>query len=289
VLTDDFGDQDGYHIQFRYPGGAQHTVVSLIDRNIGGICKDAFCGFPTDDIRARVDSDPEAIVKDVDIETTATLILRAIEVGDQYLDNDWTPEFKHTRATLRARMYRLNASPIRDAPEPLSQVERDAIIDAFLADAFLAGPEVAERIASHALDYACDYTPDGDPYRWSPIVVECFLLDWLPRKALLDTGAIRAMADILKAWVSFALKRRGLAEAKIVETREAVDRFTPEFRRVATDQRNFGPAKSLVSAMMASGVDLTNQAAVDTWIEDFNQGPVEQRDELFGPLPFDLD
>lgn len=62
----------------------------------------------------------------------------------------------------------------------------------------------------------------------------------------------------------------GLEARWIAETEEAVDRFAKEFRRAMTDQTEFGPAKSLVNAMLADGVDLLDQAAVDRWIEEFN-------------------
>jgi hypothetical protein len=143
--------------------------------------------------------------------------------------------------------------------------------------------ETAERIVELAIDYTCNYTPDGDPYRWSPTVVEVFLLGWLPRKALLDIGEVRAVPSVLKSWVQFALAKRGLAESLVDETQRAVDAFAPEFRRASTDQKSFGPAKAITNAMMASGVDLSDQAAVTAWIEDFNRRPFEERDELLGP------
>ncbi len=41
-----------------------------------------------------------------------------------------------------------------------------------------------------------------------------------------------------------------------------------------TDQQQFGPAKSIANAMLAGGVDLTDQAAIDRWHEDFNARPL---------------
>lgn len=282
MLTHPFGDQDGYHLDFRYPGHEAHTIVALIDKNIGGICKDAVCGIASDTIRARAEADGDVDVRDVDPIEAAPAILQAIEIGDQYIDNDWTPEFKTTRALLRARMHRLARDRRPDIREPLTDQKRDAIVGEFLREVG-EGHEAAERIAELAVDYACDYTPDGDPFRWSPIVVECFLLGWLPRKALLDTGEIRAIPGVLKSWVGFALRKRGLKEPLIEESKAAVDDFFSQFRQLATDQKSFGPAKAIANAMMASGVDLSDQNAVNEWIVDFNSRPFEERDELLGP------
>ncbi len=63
----------------------------------------------------------------------------------------------------------------------------------------------------------------------------------------------------------------------------AVDSCEPEFRKAATDQKRFGPSKAIANAMMASGVDLADQVAVSAWIDDFNNRPFEDRDELLGP------
>ena len=57
-----------------------------------------------------------------------------------------------------------------------------------------------------------------------------------------------------------------------------------EFRRAMTDQTEFGPAKSLANAMLADGVDVLDQAAVDRWIEEFNTRPFAERGQLLGNL-----
>jgi len=64
-----------------------------------------------------------------------------------------------------------------------------------------------------------------------------------------------------------------------------VTRFAPEFRRLATDHRSFGRAKAITSAMLADGVDLSDQQAIDEWIETFNARPFEERDEFLGRFP----
>ncbi|HSK23222.1 MAG TPA: DUF1841 family protein [Egicoccus sp.] len=56
-----------------------------------------------------------------------------------------------------------------------------------------------------------------------------------------------------------------------------------------------GPAAALVGAMLDEGVDLTDEAAVGAWIEDFNARPIAERDRLLsdplgdvGPVPIAL-
>jgi hypothetical protein len=47
-------------------------------------------------------------------------------------------------------------------------------------------------VLDHCLVARCDYG-DGDPLRWSPTVVEMFLLDFLPRKAAMSMAEVRAV------------------------------------------------------------------------------------------------
>jgi HEAT repeat protein len=162
------------------------------------------------------------------------VVRAAIASGDMYLDNDWTPEFKELRALLLSRMRGLPAG------EPPETVPPDDAARAAHVEGFLATPDappdddVTRAILDHCLLARCDFG-DGDPLRWSPTVVEMFLLDFLPRKVALDTGQIRAMPDVLRRWAAFALERRGLERRWIGETQAAIEHFTPEFRQAVTD------------------------------------------------------
>jgi hypothetical protein len=154
-----------------------------------------------------------------------------------------------------------------------------------LVDEFLATPDappdddVTHAILDHCLTARCDFG-DGDPLRWSPTVVEMFLLDFLPRKAAMDTAQIRAVPDVLRRWIAFSLDRRGLERRWIDETQAAIQRFTPDFRRAMTDRSSLGPAEAITKAMLAEGIDPHDQGAVLAWIEAFNARPFEERDKI---------
>ena len=53
----------------------------------------------------------------------------------------------------------------------------------------------------------------------------------------------------------------------------------------ATDERSFGPAKAITNAMLSDGIDLTDQDAMDGWIEAFNARPLEERDTFLARFP----
>ena len=60
-------------------------------------------------------------------------------------------------------------------------------------------------------------------------------------------------------------------------TLAAVDEFEDEFLGVMSDGSRSGVAKSLVTAMLAEGIDPVDQGAMERWIDDFNSRPYEER------------
>ncbi len=44
-----------------------------------------------------------------------------------------------------------------------------------------------------------------------------------------------------------------------------------------------GPARAVLDAMSADGVELGDEKAMQAWLEDFNMLPVEERDRILGP------
>ncbi|MCA1703314.1 MAG: hypothetical protein LC808_08650 [Actinobacteria bacterium] len=280
MTEDPYGDQRGYFARFRYAGRDPHTVTTLYDVNLGGIVKDSFAGYTKGDLRSAPTRE-EMPRKDAETTAMASEVLSGIAIGDMYIDNDWTEDFRKTRALLNARM-RLLVDDLPEVPpesDPLPEEARGTLVEEFMGSGHATGLDAEDSIAHHALSFRCDYC-DGDPLRWSPIGVELFMMDFLPRKVSLDAVEIRNVPAVLKGWVRFALEKRGLEERWISETEAAIDRWARDFKKEATNPHNFGPAKAIGQAMMASGIDLTDQRSVDRWIEDFNNRPFEERDEF---------
>jgi len=288
TVTDPFGDQIGYYLTFRYADRQPHMLMALYDENLGGIIKDAFVAELREgaDPRGLLESDPDVTVQDADPAEAAARIGHAVATGDLFVDNDWTADFKHTRTLVRARMRLLPVVELPEPPEPRDDEAREALIQEFLASPLASSlaPRQDEtlRIVDHCLIARCDFG-DGDPLRWSPTVVELFMLDYLPRKVSLSPGEIDALPEVLTAWVRFALTKRGLDKRFVAEAAEAVQTLTEEFREVVSDTDNFGPAKAIMNALQADGIDVTDQRAVDAWLADFNAQPEEERHRFFGP------
>ena len=288
MAADPFGDQQGYYLRFRYPGRATHLLIALYDENLGGIIKDAFAGEVArgSDPRRSAESQADVTVSDVDAGLAAGRIADALATGDVFIDNDWSPEFRETRALLAARLTLLPpAPPLAPEPEPLDDEARAALVEEFLASPHAPAVGEARSIVYRCLEARCDYG-DGDPLRWSPIGVELFMLDYLPRKALLKAAEVGALPEVLTAWVRFALSKRGLAEHLVVETEDAVRDLAPEYLEAVREPANFGPAKAMLGALEAAGIDLTDQQAIDAWVAELNARPRHERDAMMGVSPF---
>ena len=192
---------------------------------------------------------------------------------DLYLEPPVAEEAHLVMPLLRSRL-RLLPEP-RPIEEPGTPEEaREQLVEAFATSPEAAGLEPAgERpaadLASWFVDFACDYGA-GDPLRWSPIAVEILLTDWLPRKAILEPATIAALPEVLRRFVRYSARRKGLGDELIAETLETVDRFAPDFAAGMANDEHAGPAKQIVKELLAAGVDLTDQAAMQRWIDARN-------------------
>ncbi|MGH2723678.1 MAG: hypothetical protein ACRDI0_05330 [Actinomycetota bacterium] len=283
--TEAYGDQYGLLILLEYPPRRPHLVTAIIDHNLGGIVKDASVAEDGPGVLARWRSAPELTLTPVTAEEAGLTLLRAVQETDRTIDapiTDGSVGMRSLLAAVARRMAGVEAAPAEEPPQPMSPEERDRLAEEFLASREAGGlPPAAGEVVDTLITYRAEWAGD-DPLRWSPTVVELFLLDWIPRKAILDEDALGAVPDTVRAWVRFAGQRRGLAKDLVKETAAAVDRFEAEFRRAARDETAASPAKSLVRAMQREGVDPTDRDAVARWVEDFNTRPYEERRRLTG-------
>lgn len=279
---DPYEEQDLVVSTFEYADGRRHALVYLADQNFDGLVRQAHVANDPDDVRRAFVESGELALRPVDAQEVADRLAQGLLVYDMSIDPPCDPDMPPLVPLLRARQRAL-PPPVEMEQRVFTTRQRRAILDQF-ARAKEAGRskpaiELADLFVSCRLERL-----DADPLRWSPIAVELCLLDWLPRKATLDDAGIRALPDALKRWVRFSGRKKGLAADAIDETIGAVDRFSPDFRRAMRDPSRFGPAKSLVDAMKAEGVDLMDERAVSAWIERFNARPIAERDAVFGGM-----
>ena len=211
-------------------------------------------------------------LEQIDPGVAAGLIRAAIA----HTDTTWDPPVGDDFWSGRAQpLLRAGQTPgAVDPPEPteLSSEERDR-----LRDEFLASPEGREFaadgdeawVASLVIDFCAGYT-DGDPLRWSPVVVELFMTDWIPRKVLATPELLDRLPGALDAWVRFAARRRGIPDWAANQTRGSIVNWVEEMVKAALDPAAGGPSKQFLLAAKAAGVDLEDEQALGTFITGWN-------------------
>lgn len=132
----------------------------------------------------------------------------------------------------------------------------------------------SEYIILSFTDYM--YTHHGlSPEEWDDEdgeLEEC-CLDTLPRKMTADLSYFRAIAPVLSAFFSFVTEQGLLKNAATLATR--VKELDREIVKNAGNPQNWGPAKSLIMAAKAAGVDTTNIEALKNFLPVYNLQQLE--------------
>jgi hypothetical protein len=279
---DVFGDQTSYVATFAYDdgqaGGPEHAVVALVDHNIG-IAKDIFVGGPAGvvvgQIRELCARDELTWFAEIEPQRMRAEVARHLEITDSLESLPGDGSLATDRTLIGARLALL-PSGTDAAPAPLDAVGRRALVADFLAapEAADAGldklDESAELSLNFSLSLLLDHAetfPDADPLRWSPVMVQLFLLDWVHRRAVLDDSDAAMLPRALRAWVAYAARRRSVPPAAAAQTLAAVDELTPEFARLHASGERRSPATQAVAQLMAEGVDPNDTDAVTAWLQ----------------------
>ena len=53
-----------------------------------------------------------------------------------------------------------------------------------------------------------------------------------------------------------------------------------EFMSAMKDSTRFGPSKAIFGAMLDEGIEVSDKAVVNAWINDFNARPEEERNKV---------
>ena len=259
--------------------GAEHTISVLIDFNQGGIAKDVLV-IPAspDEIEARARSQD----RDGGEVAAISLAEAAARASAAFAETDriWEPElaqtFRSFNALARARTRLLPRGGKVPSPRPPSKARRTALLAGFCRDDLTAdlrrrlAPDDLEYLGEAALSFSLDYTA-GTPLRFSPVMVEIFCRFWAPSKLTVEPEILAALPDVLRAWIAFAGRTRDLPAAAVGESIQAVARWQGELITASRDPANWGPAKTLVTAMLDRGIDPMDREAVDAFVEETNR------------------
>lgn len=279
LSTDPFGDQDFLVGRFSYLGEHAHDVAVLVDHNINDIAKDIGIVLATEDLRAHWEGQSDLGVRDIDDQEYADRLADALTCLDMTWDPPITEDARMLRPLLDARLVFLPRAKAIKRRE-VSQAARGRLYAAFRRSEPGRALGRDTQLARLFIDYGSDYHLDG--LHWSPIVVELLLTDWLPRKVSLTAEEVEQLPGVLRSWLQFVSQERGFEDRLTAEMLAAVDEYADDFRKAVTDPSTYGPAKSVAAQMQADGVDFSDPAAVQAWIEAFNARPFEEREHLTG-------
>ena len=99
-------------------------------------------------------------------------------------------------------------------------------------------------------------------------VIEC-CVEVLPRKVSGELKFFQAVAPVLSAFFTFLAEKGLLLNGDaLAKTVAGLDR---EIVAASQDTRNWGPAKALVMAAQQAGVDVSDQQALNQFIDEYNQ------------------
>jgi hypothetical protein len=230
VNPDELGDTDEVICVFSYAGEEPHALVTVVDYNSDGMIKDGW-------VTSRV----------------SKLLDHCREISSQRGGNGREgAEARHAFRQVdagQARHMLETALTVTDAASDPAVSESFPSYHAFIRARIRALPPYRGRSLSAIIDYGCD-KDFGRPLRMSPTKVETFLLGWLPRKVMLSFAEQDAMPHVLAAWVRWAGRRRGLSEATVTDSLEAVFNSMGAFAQAYRDPAEFGLDYALVRRLL---------------------------------------
>jgi hypothetical protein len=277
VMREDvFDDASTVFLEARHPDGAMHAIGVQIDNNLGLRARDILLADSIDRVAGVMLKHPQAdgalTLERIAPGRAAGRIDAAIELTDMTLDPPVAEEYAPLRAMALLRVDEAPTYvPVPDVSEMAHQ-ERDRLLDEFLTSP--EGEEFAPDrdeayAASLAINFCADYV-DGRPLRWSPVVVELFMADWIPRKVLADQDLFERLPSVLDAWVRFAGRKAGTPDWAVDKTRMAIPRWRDEMIERGSDPAAGGPAKQFMTAAKAAGIDVEDSDALGMFISGWN-------------------
>jgi len=279
MSEDAFDDGVSVMVEYARPGCDPHTVGIYIDHNLGGLVKDGFLAGPLTEVHGQFNRHAPnhvgLVIRDIDLAEARARVEAALYMLDHTYDPPVSEDVRRLRALVDARVRLLpDGFELPEDCEEVVSEERDAL----LAD-FLGSPEGqrwrgdgdAEDVAQLAIDFGANYN-HGGPLRWSPVVVEIFMTSWLARKVTREPEFFRRVPDVVRDWVKYAGRREGVPAAPLGLAVAAVDDYRDEMLDAVSNPEAWGAAKSFAVAALDTGVDLTDRAEVERFMQRYNDG-----------------
>lgn len=229
------GDGDNIYVELHGPDLCL-TVLTYIDHNLGTAIKDAFVlPGPIAEVealyRAELGDDPNVTWRDIALANARARLEEADLFWSRLVPRIANETWPACRPMLR---WALRLLPAGGTGYPQAEWSDQAMTE--LGAAFLTSPHAAgldedqQSLVEQLLWFGTGYNVGG-PLRWSPVVVERFLLDWLSRKVVAPREYLEGAPGVVRAFVAFAHERTGVPASLTAETTSVVDQLEGEYRR----------------------------------------------------------
>lgn len=270
VLRDQYGDGFGVYLEYDDPTSGVRSVGVYIDANMGGIVKDVIDGPPLSMVRELAAAEPQIEIVTIDAAEARARVEAAFDLLDQAYDLELSDDIDDLRALAEQRFSLLpSGGSVPDVGHEMSDDERESLIEAFVGSPYYLGlPDEAREIGETICEFADDI--DGNPLRWSPVVVEIFLMHWMPNEVIADAEFFQGVPLVLRSWIRFAGERRGLDAGLVDETVRSVDQWIDEYEELVREPAAQGAAELLAAAVASGGVDLDHTDAVRSFLDSYN-------------------
>ncbi|MGH3795151.1 MAG: DUF1841 family protein [Pseudonocardiaceae bacterium] len=246
---DIYGDQTSVLLGFER-GGHQHSVVVVVEHNMGEIATDAHLADAQEKVLEGVTAEVaqhRMTLRTINPAVARGIVEAALVATDMTSDPPLSKTYWFTRSLVLARLRAL--PPAQPQPVDVGAAERAGIVADFLASAHGAG--LADRhVTQRCIELIIDHSRAFDQsrvLRVSPTKTQVFLMAWLPLKAVLSDQERVAMPTVVAAWVRWAAELGGLPEWARHELEGAVAELGAKFPAAYADPYRVGPAKSWVA------------------------------------------
>ncbi len=275
----DFDDGVSVLVEFDDPGAQPHTLGIYIDHNMGGLVKDVFLAGPLSEVRGQLDQreakEARGAIRELDLGEARTRVEAAVYTLDHTYDPPVNEDVGPLRALIEARMCLLpEGFELPDEFVEFTPEQRSELLSDFLGSPDgqrWRGDEDAEDVVGTAIGFGADYN-HGGPLRWSPVVVEIYMTSWLARKVVREPEFFKRVPDVLRDWVAYAGRRRGVPSAPLREAVAAVKHYRKQMLEATSNPEAWGLAKTFAVTAQQAGVDLSDRDALDAFIEQYNAG-----------------
>ena len=164
------------------------------------------------------------------------------------------------------------ATPFGPEDEDAFSAFRDDLLDRF--EQTSAGADHA-WVASSVLDFKWSYL-GGDLVHWADADIRGILFELYPRKVSLEPGD---EPDVLRGFAEFLrfLAVDGVLAAPVDPLVDLIEASGADFATAMADRSRWGMAKGLFAGADAQGVDLSDPAQLEAYVQQHNALPLAER------------